>query len=68
MGTDADGEPMHCCVVVSATGTDEVRRVKLPQGGNQRIVWAALRPMLKDDQRVSALRLDLTPESYGEST
>ena len=26
----------------------EAKRVKLPQGGNQRIIWEALKPLFKD--------------------
>jgi KaiC/GvpD/RAD55 family RecA-like ATPase len=43
LGGDADGEPISSCVVTpEERPADAVRRVKLPQGGNQRIVWDAL--------------------------
>jgi hypothetical protein len=35
-------------VVVRDTAAQDVRAVKLPQGGNQRLVLDALRPMFKD--------------------
>jgi putative DNA primase/helicase len=50
LGSDAEGEAITSCVVVPDTGAEEVRRVKLPQGGNQRIVWDALLPLLKDGE------------------
>jgi hypothetical protein len=47
VGTDEDGEPETSCVVRSDTSTEEIKRVKLPQGGNQRIVYQALGPMFR---------------------
>jgi hypothetical protein len=44
---DEDGEPVTSCVVRSDTAAAEVRQVKLPQGGNQKIVLDALRPLFK---------------------
>lgn len=46
IGTDEDGDPVTSCVVEAETGPGEVKRAKLPQGGNQRIVWEALGPLL----------------------
>lgn len=48
LGIDAHGDPMTSCVVERTTAAQEVRAVKLPQGGNQRLVLEALRPMFKD--------------------
>ncbi len=43
-----DGEPVTSCVVVPEERADEaVRRVKLPRGGNQKIIWEALGELLK---------------------
>jgi putative DNA primase/helicase len=47
LGDDQDGEPETSCVVEADQGAAEVRRVKLPQGGNQRIVLDALGPLFK---------------------
>jgi putative DNA primase/helicase len=48
MGEDAQGEPLTSCVVVRDTEAQDVRSVKLPQGGNQKLVLEALRPLFKD--------------------
>lgn len=48
LGTDDGGDPVTSCVVVRDTAAQDVRAVKLPQGGNQRLVLEALRPMFKD--------------------
>lgn len=48
LGVDDHGDPITSCVVVRDTATNDVRAVKLPQGGNQRLVLDALRPMFKD--------------------
>lgn len=41
--TDDDGESITSCVVAAEEHAgDAVRRAKVPQGGNQRIVWDAL--------------------------
>ena len=46
--TDEDGEPVTSCVVVPEQSIDDaMRRVKLPNGGNQRIVWDGLQDMFK---------------------
>lgn len=50
LGTDEHGEAVTSCVVVSDKVSEEVSRVKLPAGGNQRLVLEALRPLLKDGQ------------------
>lgn len=47
LGVEPTGEAITSCVVVRDAALEEVRAVKLPQGGNQRLVWDALRPMFK---------------------
>ena len=48
LGEAEDGEPGTGCVVVrEESAGDAVRRVKLPSGGNQRIVWDGLQEMFK---------------------
>ena len=47
LGTDGYGDAITSCVVLRDTAAQDVRQVKLPQGGNQRLVWDALRPMFK---------------------
>jgi hypothetical protein len=48
IGEDEDGEPVTSCIVVpEQSAGDAVRRVKLPSGGNQRIVWDGLQEMFK---------------------
>ena len=46
LGTDDYGDLISSCVVVPDHAAQDVRTVKLPQGGNQRLVLDALRPML----------------------
>ncbi|MCL5741981.1 MAG: AAA family ATPase [Betaproteobacteria bacterium] len=48
LGTEPTGEAITSCVVVRDTAAQDVRAVKLPQGGNQRVILDALRPMFKD--------------------
>ena len=38
LGVDEHGDPVTSCVVVRDTAAQDVRAVKLPQGGNQRLV------------------------------
>lgn len=47
LAIDEHGDPVSSCVVMRDTATDEVRHIKLPQGGNQKLVLEALRPMFK---------------------
>lgn len=47
LGVEETGEAITSCVVVRDTAVEDVRAVKLPQGGNQRLVLDALRPMFK---------------------
>jgi putative DNA primase/helicase len=48
LGLDDYGDAITSCVVVQDHAAQDVQRVKLPQGGNQRVVLDALRPMFKD--------------------
>lgn len=48
LGTEPTGEATTSCVVMRDTAAKDVRAVKLPQGGNQRAVLDALRPLFKD--------------------
>jgi hypothetical protein len=48
LGTEPTGDAITSCVVVRDTAVEDVRAVKLPQGGNQRVILDALRPMFKD--------------------
>ncbi len=47
LGDDEHGEPITSCAVVPDMAAQEVQRVKLPQGGNQRIAFDALLPKFK---------------------
>lgn len=47
LGIEATGESITSCVVQRDTAAQDVRAVKLPQGGNQRVVLDALRPIFK---------------------
>jgi hypothetical protein len=51
LAPDSDGEAVSSCVVRRDMSAADVARVKLPQGGNQRIVLDALRPMFKASPR-----------------
>ena len=48
LGTDEYGDAITSCVVVQDHAARDVRAVKLPQGGNQRLVLDALRPLFKE--------------------
>lgn len=45
LGEDEFGDPVTSCVVVPDTAAHDVKRVKTPSGGNQRLVTDALRPL-----------------------
>lgn len=45
---DAYEEPITSCVVCLDTNADDIKRVKLPQGGNQRLVYEGIRGLFKD--------------------
>ncbi len=48
LGLDAYGDPVTSCTVQADTRADEIKRVKLPQGGNQRLVYEGIRGLFKD--------------------
>lgn len=48
LGIDDYDDPVTSCVVAADTSTDEIKRVKLPQGGNQRLVYEGIRGLFKD--------------------
>lgn len=50
LGDDEHGEPVSSCVVEPDESAKEVARVKLPQGGNQRIALDALVEPLRQSQ------------------
>ena len=47
LGTDDYGDVISSCVVVRDTAAQDVRAVKLPQGGNQKVVLEVVRDLLK---------------------
>lgn len=47
LGADEYGDAITSCSVLPDQAAQDVRRVKLPQGGNQRIAFDALLPMFK---------------------
>ena len=47
LGTDDYGDAITSCVVVRDTAAQDVRAVKLPQGGNQKVVLEVVRDLLK---------------------
>jgi putative DNA primase/helicase len=48
LGVDAEGQPVSSCVVTPDISVAEAKRVNMPQGGNQKIAWEALKPLFKD--------------------
>ena len=48
LGTDDYGDAVTSCVVVADHAERDVKRVKVPQGGNQSLVYSAIRGMFKD--------------------
>ncbi len=48
LGQDDEGEPVTSCVVRVDTAGDDIRRAKVPQGGNQRLVYEGIRGLFKD--------------------
>lgn len=48
LDTDADGEPITSCTVRTDTNAADVQRVKVPQGGNQKLVYDGIRGLFKD--------------------
>lgn len=51
LSENSGGEPITSCVVEPAVDAGQVvRRARVPQGGNQRIVWDALGELLRASQ------------------
>ena len=48
LAIDDHGEAITSCVVVRDTAAQDVRAVKVPQGGNQRLVYEGIRNLFKD--------------------
>ncbi len=48
LGVDEHGDPVTSCVVMQDHTERDVKRVKVPQGGNQSLVYSAIRGMFKD--------------------
>ena len=48
LGIDAYDDPVTSCVVAADTSADEIKRLKLPQGGNQKLVYEGIRGLFKD--------------------
>ena len=48
LAIDDYGDAVTSCVVVQDHSEREVKRVKVPQGGNQSLVYSAIRDMFKD--------------------
>ena len=48
LGVDEHGEPVTSCTVRADTTIAEVQRAKVPQGGNQKLVYDGIRGMFKD--------------------
>ncbi|SOD42601.1 AAA family ATPase [Nitrosovibrio sp. Nv4] len=48
LGTDTDGDPITSCIITPEERTaDSVRRVKLPKGGNQKVVYDVAGELLR---------------------
>jgi putative DNA primase/helicase len=48
LGIDTHDDPITSCTVRMDSSADDVKRVKLPQGGNQRLVYEGIRGLFKD--------------------
>jgi hypothetical protein len=48
LGIDMHGEEITSCVVRTDDTLAQVSRVRVPQGGNQRLVYDAIQPLFKD--------------------
>lgn len=48
LGIDAYGDPVTSCTVRADSVSSDVRTVKVPQGGNQRLVYEGIRALFKD--------------------
>jgi len=52
LGEDEDGEPVTSCVVRPAVDAPTLARAKPPTGGNQKIVYDAIGPLLRDSSQL----------------
>lgn len=50
LGKHEDGEPVTSCILVPDDAPPDTRRLKLPHGGTQKIVYDALGPLLRASQ------------------
>ena len=48
LGIDEHGDPVTSCTVRADTRAADVQRVKVPQGGNQKLVYDGIRGLFKD--------------------
>ena len=48
LAIDEHGDPVTSCTVQADTNAADVQRVKVPQGGNQRLVYEGIRGLFKD--------------------
>ncbi|MDT7514552.1 AAA family ATPase [Rhodoferax mekongensis] len=48
LGTDDYGDPVTSCTIRMDTSKEDVKRVKVPQGGNQKLVYEGIRDLFKD--------------------
>ena len=48
LGVDEYGDPITSCVVRADTTAADIQRAKLPQGGNQKLVYEGIRQLFKD--------------------
>ena len=48
LGIDAYDDPITSCTVRVDNSVEDVKRAKVPQGGNQRLVYEGIRAMFKD--------------------
>jgi hypothetical protein len=48
LGLDVYGEPITSCTVRPDTSAQDIKRAKVPQGGNQKLVYEAIRGLFKD--------------------
>lgn len=48
LGIDEHGDPVTSCTVRADTSITDVQRVRVPQGGNQKLVYDGIRGLFKD--------------------
>lgn len=48
LGIDEHGDPVTSCTVRADTSVADVQRVRVPQGGNQKLVYDGIRGLFKD--------------------